>query len=99
MAQNAELVKGWQKFIELFDQDHDEKALNRLFSVLLTSEERTAISHRIEILSSLLEGNESQRDLSARLQISIATVTRGSNNLKQLSDKDKAFLRTLLLDE
>ncbi len=90
------MSRGWQRFLELCRQVQGEDELNHLFQALLTGEERTAIGHRIEILSSLMAGEESQRELAARLGISIATVTRGSNNIKRLSEQNRVFLKDLL---
>lgn len=99
--QNADNIvpTGWQHFISLFLQINNEDEVNRLFAALLTHEERSAIGHRVEIISSLLDDRESQRELAARLQIGIATVTRGSNMLKNLSEQDRFFLKKILVPE
>ena len=90
------MSQGWQQFIQLFDRINNDQERSRLLEVLMSAEERSAIVHRMQILQTLLEGQESQRELAARLNVSIATVTRGSNNLKQLHDDDRVLLSNLL---
>lgn len=89
-------MPAWQQFLGIFQKISHDDELDRLFSALLTHEERSAITHRTAIISSLLAGEESQRELAARLQISIATVTRGSNMLKTLPEADRVFLKEIL---
>ncbi len=87
---------GWQTFIALLQTIEQQDELDRLLDALLTTEERIAIGHRIEIIASLLVGRESQRELAGRLQVGIATITRGSNMLKRLPENERDFLTTLL---
>lgn len=86
------MSSGWPSILALFAQTQDERELERLFGALLTIEERAAMVHRKAILTSLLIGNESQRELAARLQVSIATVTRGANMLKLLTEEERKAL-------
>ncbi len=87
---------GWQKFLELFEKAESPEQRYRLLDILMTHDERSAMAGRVEIIESLLKGNESQRDMSARLGVSIATITRGSNNMKNLGDEDRDLLMKLL---
>ena len=92
------MSQGWQQFLKFLNQlnGHDERS--QLLGILMTQEERSALSHRVEILCSLMAGTESQRELAARLGVSIATITRGSNNLKHLQDDERALLNALTID-
>ena len=67
-----------------------------LFSILLTEDERNALIARVNILNELLKGDLTQRQLSQALGVGIATVTRGSNEIKRLSDVQKTQLQVQL---
>ncbi|MGI9275207.1 MAG: trp operon repressor [Endozoicomonas sp.] len=86
----------WQELTQLLLQQNDENVMDELLKLLLTAEERESITARLAIISSLLKGGESQRDMAARLGVSIATITRGSNNLKALDSSQKGFLERQL---
>jgi TrpR family trp operon transcriptional repressor len=58
-----------------------EDSLN-LLRTLLTSSEINALAQRLEILDGLASGTP-QREISERLKVGIATVTRGSRVWKQ----------------
>jgi TrpR family trp operon transcriptional repressor len=57
--------------------------MSKLFSNLFTKQEREELSRRLQIFRKLLDGNN-QRDISRALGVGIATVTRGSRELKQV---------------
>ncbi len=84
--------KGWQRFIGLCYETQSSKELDALFQFFLTSEERNAISTRVELISALLEGKQTQRNIAAKLEISIAKITRGSNALKIIPTSLRRFL-------
>ncbi|MCL6268781.1 trp operon repressor [Sansalvadorimonas sp. 2012CJ34-2] len=86
---------GWQFFLDLIEQVGNSEERSRLLEILMTHDERSAMAGRVEIIASLLAGEESQREMAARLGVSIATITRGSNNLKNLNDEDRALLNRL----
>ena len=86
----------WQELTQLLLRQNDENVLDELLTLLLTAEERESITARLAIVSSLLRGAESQRGMAARLGVSIATITRGSNNLKALDPSKKDFLERQL---
>lgn len=76
------------KFLKKPDSPKD---LARLLEDLLTPEEIEAIHQRVEILHMLLEGKP-QRDIAAKLDCGIATVTRGSRIIKHGTGAAKKFL-------
>lgn len=67
-----------------------------MLKMLLTQDERTALIARVNIINELLKGEMSQRQLSQLLGVGIATITRGSNEVKQLDDEQKNGLLALL---
>ena len=83
----------WNEFIELLFQQSESSNLEALLTIFLTPYERDAIKARVSIFKALLESELPQREISARLGVSIATITRGSNNLKSLNEADTAFLK------
>ena len=68
-----------------------------LFELLLTEEERSAISGRLKVFQVLLDGNLSQRQIAAEYEISIATITRCSNYLKHMTIEQRNAVRSLIL--
>lgn len=66
-----------------------------ILSVLLTPDERDTVLSRMNIVYELLEGEKSQRQISQLLKVGIATVTRGSNQMKSVAAEDKERLKAL----
>src|SRR5438105_1731230 len=90
---SMELQKeGWNGFIELCLSIKDRKTLSSLFDLFLTPEEKNDLSTRFLLVKELLEGDKTQRQIAEDLSISIAKITRGSNELKRF---DKSFLNLL----
>ena len=85
--------KGWDSFIELCLATKDKKLCSQLFDLLLTPEEKTDLAMRVLIIKGLLEKEKTQRELAKDLNVSIAKITRGSNELKRL---DPELLKYLL---
>lgn len=83
---------GWQCFLDLCLSTRDKKLLTELFELLLTPEEKGSIETRCLILKALLEQKLTQREISADLKVSIAKITRGSNELKRISSQLKELL-------
>lgn len=103
MLDNPEFNR-WQDVLALLALDEKKsqltaEQLNHLefvLSVLLTPDERDTVLSRMNIVFELLEGEKSQRQISQLLGVGIATVTRGSNQLKSVSEQDKKRLQDLL---
>lgn len=86
----------WQDVLDLIHRASDTGHEAELLKMLLTQDERTALIARVNIINELLKGEMSQRQLSQLLGVGIATITRGSNELKQLDSEQKAWLQALL---
>lgn len=84
---------GWRDFIKLCLKTDNEKVLSSLFDFILTQEEKESIALRYLIIKELLKQKKTQRDMAKDLQVSIAKITRGSNELKRTSPKLIEFFK------
>jgi TrpR family trp operon transcriptional repressor len=91
-----ESEEGWASFLALCTQMKTAEALEKLFSLFLTFEEREMVAARLLIIKSLLENTSTQREIAEKYTISIAQITRGSNALKSIDPELKETLWTLL---
>ena len=92
MSQN-----GWHIFLELCSSAKNEKILSELLTLFFTPEEQESLKTRCLIVQALLKQNKPQRQISEELKVSIAKITRGSNELKRISPELLAYLREYLL--
>ncbi len=83
---------GWRCFLNWCSATQDKALLTELFDCLLTPEEKDSIETRCLIVRDLLNQEQTQRQISESLQVSIAKITRGSNQLKRISPKLKTYL-------
>ncbi|MDX2320750.1 MAG: trp operon repressor [Moritella sp.] len=74
-----------------------EDDISLILPLLFSAEELNAVNARTLVYKELLLAEKSQREIAKIHGISIATITRGSNNLKSMSDKEKNLLQTLLI--
>lgn len=81
-----------QPLINLIKKAFNDGRDLQLLTLLLTHDERSALVTRIKIIDALLKGNISQQQLKDQLGTGIATVTRGSNGLKQIDADFKSWL-------
>lgn len=88
----------WQSFIELIKKSVESEQHEMLLTMLMTSDERDILVSRVNIFCELLKGDLSQRQISQLLGVGVATITRGSNELKSISEEEKSVLSSLLLD-
>jgi TrpR family trp operon transcriptional repressor len=88
--------EGWNQFVELCLCTQDKKDLLNLFDLFLTPEEKDNLALRFLIIRELLSREHSQRDMAKNLNVSIAKITRGSNELKRMTPKFIAYLRSKL---
>ncbi|EJA3103244.1 trp operon repressor [Vibrio vulnificus] len=95
MSQQPEYTD-WQQIVDLVKHSVEQKQHDMLLTMLMTPDEREALVSRVNIVRELLKGELSQRQISQMLGVGIATITRGSNELKLKSDEDKARLNRLL---
>ncbi len=96
MSQQPE-YSDWQQLVDLVKQAADNDQHEMLLTMLMTPDEREALVARVNIFCELLKGEMSQRQVSQMLGVGIATITRGSNELKSRSDEEKETLSKLIL--
>lgn len=88
--------KEWQQILQLIEQSTQSQQHEMLLTMLLTPDEREALVARVNIFRELLKGELSQRQISQMLGVGIATITRGSNELKSKSTEEKQAIAQLL---
>ena len=86
------MKNAWKSFLSLCQKTKTPDELSRLLACFLTVEEKKSISDRYAIIAALLDAQLSQRDISEKLNVSIAKITRGSNALKIVDPALKSFL-------
>ena len=80
---------GWKELMEILAQNKKSQDIETIFDFLLTKEEKEQLNKRILLTKELIKKDKSQREISKSLKISICTVTRCSNALKECSIKIK----------
>lgn len=88
--------EGWKGYIDLCLQAKDEKALSNIFDLLLTHEEKESIAMRYLIIRELLQQKRTQRDIAKFLNVSIAKITRGSNEIKRMKEQFIQYMKDKL---
>lgn len=96
MEKRNDMEDGWSSFLKLCRSTKSVGQFEELLNCLLTPEEKEMLSARTRILSELLKGELTQREIAERSQVSIAQITRGSNEVKRISDSLKEFLKAQL---
>lgn len=89
----------WQNTVAFLQNAFNNDFQFDILKLLMTTDERTALATRVKIVKALLDGSINQRQLKDQLGIGIATVTRGSNSLKEVSPDFRLWLEKTLLDE
>jgi TrpR family trp operon transcriptional repressor len=79
--------EGWNGFLDLCLSTPDKKDLILLFDLFLTEEEKENLALRYLIIKELILQNKTQREIAKELHVSIAKITRGSNELKRINPK------------
>ena len=90
--------QGWNCFLKLCLTTDDEKTLSAILDLFLTLEEKDSLATRCLIIKDLLAEKKTQRKMAEDLQVSIAKITRGSNELKRISPKLKQYLAEIFLN-
>ena len=85
--------EGWKTFLTLCSNMPDEKNFSTLLDLLLTPDEKNAISMRCLIVRDLLLNEQTQREIAKNLNVSIAKITRGSNELKRIKPSFLSFIK------
>ena len=88
--------KEWQQILDLVKHSSETDQHEILLTMLLTPDEREALVARVNIFRELLKGELSQRQISQLLGVGVATITRGSNELKSKSSDEKQVIADLL---
>ncbi|WP_375752678.1 trp operon repressor [Vibrio sp. HN007] len=86
----------WQQLLDLVQKATESGQHEMLLTMLMTPDERESLVTRVNILNELLKGDVSQRQLSQMLGVGVATITRGSNELKGHTQEEKDALFQLL---
>ncbi|ELR66135.1 Transcriptional repressor protein TrpR [Photobacterium marinum] len=89
----------WQQVIDILRHAASEQKEDVLLKLLLTPDERSVLLSRVNIFNELLNGERSQRKISELLGVGVATITRGSNELKHHDEATKNWLAQLLREE
>jgi TrpR family trp operon transcriptional repressor len=84
---------GWRSFLKMCLATKNEKMLSSLFELFLTQEEKESLALRCLVVTELLGQEKTQRDIAENLHVSIAKITRGSNELKRMPPKLIEFLK------
>lgn len=84
--------KQFKKIMALLNEAPNEAIRFELVELLFTPAELVQLQARYEIVEQLIKGQKTQRDLASDLKLSIAKITRGSNELKRRSSALKSYL-------
>ncbi|UUM30112.1 trp operon repressor [Vibrio japonicus] len=95
MATKPEYTE-WQQILDLVKSSTESDQHEMLLTMLLSPDERESLISRVNIFRELLKGELSQRQISQLLGVGVATITRGSNELKSKSDDEKSEIAQLL---
>ncbi|ARP39164.1 trp operon repressor [Vibrio sp. 10N.222.54.F12] len=98
MASQPE-YENWQQLMDLVKTAVEKDQHELLLTMMMTPDERDALVARINIFCELMKGEMSQRQVSQMLGVGVATITRGSNELKAKSEQEKAVIADLLLKQ
>lgn len=94
---SAETRKAWDDFIHLCLHTQDHKILIQLFELFFTTEERYDLATRYLIIKNLISNELTQREMAAKFNVSIAKITRGSNELKRTQTRLIKHLEKMML--
>ncbi|MDF7666527.1 trp operon repressor [Orbaceae bacterium ESL0727] len=89
----------WQKTVDLLCDAFNDGYAHDILKLLMTNDERDALITRVKIVQALLDKSINQRQLKEQLGTGIATVTRGSNSLKEVSAEFRQWLEKAILDK
>lgn len=90
--------KGLGDLIDLFLLSKDKEICLSLLDLFLTAEEKRDVEMRLLIVKELLKGEKTQRQIAKDLSVSIAKITRGSNELKRMNRKLLMYLKKRVLE-
>lgn len=85
--------RGWHALIALLHQAESSERIHEILQLLLTAEEREQLADRVLLINALLKKDKPQRQISQDLNVSIAKITRGSNQLKETNPLLKEYIQ------
>ena len=86
----------WQQFLKFCAKLKTAEQFDAFFELFLTINEREELLARFKIVKELLKGEKTQREIAEEHKVSIAKITRGSNQLKIIDEKFKKFIQNLI---
>ena len=86
----------WQQFIDMCVAVRSPEDIAQLLSFFFTAQECDQIASRVLIVKELISGENTQRQIAKEIDVSIAKITRGSNELKRSHPRLIALLSELL---
>ncbi|MCD6047430.1 MAG: Trp operon repressor [Gammaproteobacteria bacterium] len=87
---------GLMAFFKLCANTEDRKLRADLLDLFLSEKEKEALNDRYLIVQALLKSEKPQREIAKNLGVSIAKITRGSNELKRINKNLLAYLEKKL---
>lgn len=69
--------QSYKTLIQLIEQNPNAEFLEKLFDAILTDKEQIELAKRLQIFALLQQGLP-QREISERLEVGVATVSRGA---------------------
>lgn len=77
-----QMANFYGQLVDILANTNDSKLVDDFLKGILTAQEREELPKRLEIVKQLLAGKP-QAEIAESLGVGIATVTRGSKELKQ----------------
>lgn len=81
---------------QLFQKAEKQELLSELLQFLFTPSELEDLEKRLELTTALVKKVETQREIAKNHNVSIAKITRGSNELKRRTSQFRTFLEETL---
>lgn len=79
---NNQASDAYDYLLKLLVETDDTERLSAIFAALMTEKEQTELANRLTIFA-LLQQGVTQREISAKLGVGIATVSRGAKVFSQ----------------
>jgi Trp operon repressor len=82
---NAINCDNWETLLTRYMRIQDREDARVFLNAILTYAERQEIPKRVRILEELFKNELTQKDIAAKLNVSIANVTRGVNTIRSIN--------------
>jgi TrpR family trp operon transcriptional repressor len=83
----------YRELTDILSKAKNKGEIQDILDFILTPEEKEQLRKRVLLTRILLENGMSQRDISKSIEVSISTITRCSNALKQVPNYVKDLFR------